>query len=303
MRLIFMGTPAFSVPVLCALQAAGHEIVAVYTQPPRPSGRGKKLQLSPVHQAAETARRVVRTPTKLRDNAEELEIFSDLRADAAIVVAYGIILPPPFLSAPRLGCINVHASLLPRWRGATPIQAAIMAGDPQTGISIMQMDAGLDTGPVLSTARIPIALDETGATLHDKLSDLGAKLLIDTLHAPIQATPQSEQGATYAARLTRETGRINWSLPAETLERRVRALTPWPSSYTTYQDIVLKIGGAEIIKGAASAQPGIVLNDALTVQCGQDALRLTHIQRPGKAMLAQDAFLRGWMVPRGSYFE
>lgn len=303
MRLIFMGTPAFSVPVLDALQAAGHEIAAVYTQPPRPSGRGKKLQLSPVHQAAETANLVVRTPSKIRDNAEELEIFSDVRADAAIVVAYGIILPPAFLNAPRLGCINVHASLLPRWRGAAPIQTAIMAGDPQTGISIMQMDAGLDTGPVLSTARIPIASDETGATLHDKLSDLGAKLLVDTLRAPLQATPQSAHGATYAARLTRETGRIDWSLPAETLERRIRALTPWPSSFTTYQDIVLKIGGAEIIKSASSARPGTVLDDALTIQCGQDALRLTHIQRPGKAMLAQDAFLRGWSVPRGSCFE
>ncbi|UYH52180.1 methionyl-tRNA formyltransferase [Candidatus Kirkpatrickella diaphorinae] len=303
MRLIFMGTPAFSVPVLDALRAAGHEIVAVYTQPPRPSGRGKKLQLSPVHQAAEAAHLPVMTPSKLRDEAEELKIFIDFQADAAIVVAYGIILPPAFLTAPRLGCINVHASLLPRWRGAAPIQAAIMAGDAQTGISIMQMDAGLDTGPVLSMAPIPIAPDETGASLHDKLSALGAKRLIDTLNAPLQATPQSDQGASYAARLTRETGRIDWSLPAETLERRIRALTPWPSSFTTYDGTTLKIGGAMVVQGVSSAQPGVTLDDALTVQCGQDALRLTHIQRPGKAMLTQDMFLRGWAVPRGSRFE
>lgn len=303
MRLIFMGTPNFSVPFLEALQLAGHDVVAVYTQPPRPSGRGKRLQLSPVHQAAEAARIPVLTPTRLRDMPEESRIFKDFNADAAIVVAYGILLPAAFLAAPPLGCINVHASLLPRWRGAAPIQAAIMAGDSETGISIMQMDEGLDTGPVLSRASISIMPVETSETLQQKLSNLGTNLLVETLSAPMQATSQPGQGVTYAARLTREMGRMDWSLPAQELERRIRALMPWPSSSTTLNGTVLKIGGAEIVAEASLAPPGRVIDDRLTVQCGQDALRLTYLQRPGKAMMTCDAFLRGWSVPQGSQFE
>lgn len=300
MRLVFMGTPDFAVPVFESLRAAGHEIVHVYTQPPRPAGRGKALRPSPVQNAAERAGIAVRSPVKIKSNEEEQAFFESLAVDLGIVVAYGLILPQRMLDAPGRGCLNVHASLLPRWRGASPIQSALLAGDTRSGISIMQMDAGLDTGDVLAEAAIDLASDETASTLHDRLSFLGAELLIETLRRPFAPVPQPEQGVTYAERLTRETGRINWRNPAEILDRQIRGLTPWPGAFTTQDGIVLKIGQARIVEGSHAATPGAALDDSLTIACGRHALRILTLQRPGKAMMAASDFLRGTQVPKGT---
>ncbi|NVN04202.1 methionyl-tRNA formyltransferase [Asaia spathodeae] len=300
MRLVFMGTPDFAVPVFDALRADGHDIVHVYTQPPRPAGRGKALRPSPVQNAAERAGITVRSPVRIRNNEEEQAFFESLDADLGIVVAYGLILPQRMLDAPGRGCLNVHASLLPRWRGASPIQSALLAGDARSGISIMQMDAGLDTGDVLAEAAIDLAPDETASTLHDRLSFLGAELLIETLRRPFAPVPQSGQGVTYAERLTRETGRIDWRNPATILDRQVRGLTPWPGAFTTQDGTVLKIGQARIVARAHDAAPGIALDDALTIACGEGALQILTLQRPGKAMMAASDFLRGTPVPEGT---
>ncbi|WP_029605699.1 methionyl-tRNA formyltransferase [Kozakia baliensis] len=302
MRLIFMGTPDFAVPSLHSLRDAGHEIVAVYTQPARPAGRGKALRPSPVQVAAEALNIPVHTPVRVKRDIREHEIFAAFQADAAIVAAYGLILPPAMLNAPRLGCLNVHASLLPRWRGASPIQSAILAGDAQSGVSIMQMEEGLDTGPVLAEAAVDIAPDETASTLHDKLATLGASLLVETLNAPLRATPQPEDGVTYAERLTRESGRIDWSRSAVEIDRQIRGLTPWPGAFTELNGVVWKIGGAQIVPSETKALPGETLDNALTVACGEQALRLTRVQRPGKAMMEADAFLRGQSVAKGTRF-
>lgn len=303
MRLIFMGTPDFAVPCLQALHAAGHEIAAVYTQPPRPAGRGKALRRSPVHEAAEKLGLTVRTPAKVRRETAEHEAFAALNADAAIVAAYGLILPQIMLDAPRLGCLNVHASLLPRWRGASPIQSAILAGDPRSGISIMQMDAGLDTGAVLAEAAIDISPDETASSLHDRLSALGARLLLQTIANPLSATPQPDDGVTYAERLTRDSGRIDWTRPAVEIDRQIRGLTPWPGAFTLWDGVVLKIGGAIVLNDvdgpSAKSVPGEVLDDRLTVACGAGTLRLTFVQRPGRAMMDAESFLRGHSLHKG----
>ncbi|WP_336945008.1 methionyl-tRNA formyltransferase [Asaia sp. HN010] len=300
MRLVFMGTPDFAVPVFEALRADGHEIVHVYTQPPRPAGRGKALRPSPVQNAAEQAGITVRSPVKIRNDEDEQAFFESLDVDLGIVVAYGLILPQRMLDAPKRGCLNVHASLLPRWRGASPIQSALLAGDARSGISIMQMDAGLDTGDVLAEASIDLPADETASTLHDRLSFLGAELLIETLRRPFAPVPQSDRGVTYAERLTRETGRIDWHNPAERLDRQIRGLTPWPGAFTTQDGIVLKIGHARIVERAHAATPGAALDDALTIACGEDALQILMLQRPGKAMMAAPDFLRGTPVPKGT---
>lgn len=297
MRLAFMGSPDFAVPVLLALHEAGHEIIAVYCQPPRPAGRGKRETACPVHQAAARLGLPVRTPARLRDNAREIADFEALRLDAAVVAAYGLILPRGILNAPRRGCLNVHASLLPRWRGASPIQAAILAGDDETGITIMQMDEGLDTGPILLAAAEPIRPDDTGQSLHDRLAPIGAHLILRALDEAPPPQPQPEAG-TYAPRLHRQDGKIDWHEPAGAIERRVRAFHPWPGTETTLDGAPMKIIAAEVAAG--EGPPGMVLDDGLTVACGQDALRILEVQRPGGRRLDVAAFLRGRIVPAGT---
>lgn len=298
MRLAFMGSPDFAVPALRALHTTGHKIVAVYCQPPRPAGRGHAVQPCPVHLAAETLDLPVRTPARLRTNTAEHAVFASLDLDAAVVAAYGLILPQQMLDAPRRGCLNIHASLLPRWRGAAPIHAAILAGDSETGITIMQMDAGLDTGPMLLRQAIPIRADDTSATLHDRLAPLGAELILRALAEDPLPIPQPQEGVTYAAKLGREDGRITWTEDAATLERRVRAFDPWPGTFTTLGGKPLKVLAAEMADG--TGVPGTVLDDALTVACGRGSLRLTRVQLPGRAAMGTDAFLRGHPVPPGT---
>jgi methionyl-tRNA formyltransferase len=301
LKLVFMGTPEFAVPTLAALLDAGHAVACVYTQPPRPANRGQRETRSPVHEFAATHALPVRTPARLKDVAEQ-QAFAALGADAAVVVAYGLILPKPILAAPRLGCINLHASLLPRWRGAAPIHRAVIAGDRETGVTTMQMDAGLDTGPVLLEARVPIGMQATAGSLHDELARLGAPLMVQTLEGLASGTllprPQPAEGATYAAKLDKDEGRLDWRKPAVELERLVRGLNPWPGAWFDYQGQRIKVQAAAIAEGRG--RPGTVLDDALTVACGTDALRLDALQRPGRAPLATDEFLRGFAIPRNA---
>jgi methionyl-tRNA formyltransferase len=303
LRLAFMGTPDFAVPSLAALIDAGHDVACVYCQPPRPTGRGHQVKLSPVQDFAMKRDILVRHPISLRDPAVQEE-FASLDLDAAVVAAYGLILPPPILAAPRLGCINVHASLLPRWRGAAPIQRAILAGDAETGVTIMQMAAGLDTGPILMVGRVPIYTHTTAATLHEALASLGADLIVAAL-AGVDAgkiTPraQPEEGVTYAAKLTREEARLDWRRPAAELERAVRALNPWPGPWFEHGGERIKLLAAEVVAAGASAVPGRVLDDGLTVACGEGALRPLALQRPGRAPAETGAFLRGFPIAPGT---
>jgi methionyl-tRNA formyltransferase len=300
MRLIFMGTPDFSVPALAALLQAGHQIAAVYSQPPRPAGRGHKEQPSPVHAFAASQGIEVRTPKSLKNPEAQAE-FADFRADAAIVVAYGLILPKAILEAPRLGCFNIHASLLPRWRGAAPIQRAIEAGDAATGITIMQMDEGLDTGDMLLIEPLPISESMNAGELHDALSAMGGRMIVEAL-ARLEAgnlppTRQPEQGVTYAKKLGKEEGRIDWTLPATTLARRIQAFTPWPGVWCERDGERLKILKAIAVEG--KGEPGRLLDDHLTVACGEDALRLLIVQRAGGAVTEAQAYLRGHPLPSG----
>jgi len=299
MRLIFMGTPDFSVRALDALHVAGHEIACVYTQPPRPAGRGKKDRPSPVHSRAEALGLEVRHPVSLR-NAEAQAEFAALNADAAVVVAYGLILPQSVLDAPTQGCLNIHASLLPRWRGAAPIHRAIMAGDAETGVCIMQMEAGLDTGPVLMRGATPIGATETTADLHDRLAGLGADLVVQTLDAMPNLTPepQPEEGVTYANKIDKAEAAIDWTQPAATVDRQIRGLSPFPGAWFDHDGIRIKVLGSARVSGGAA--PGTVLDDALTVACGDGAVRLTRLQRAGKAVQDADVFLRGHAVPKGT---
>jgi methionyl-tRNA formyltransferase len=300
LRLAFMGSPAFSVPALRALHAAGHEIVAVYAQPPRPAGRGQKETPCPVHQAALELGLPVRTPARVRRDVAEHEAFAALDLDAAVVVAYGLILPKPMLDAPRRGCLNIHASLLPRWRGAAPIHAAVLAGDAETGITIMRMDEGLDTGPMLLREAIPIGPRDTTPMVHDRLSEIGARLILRALEEDPPAVPQPEEGASYAPKLGKEDGRLDWSQPAEALDRRVRAMNPWPGAFTSLSGEMLRVIAAEPAAGRDAA-PGTVLDDALLVACGGGtALRLTRVQKAGRAAMDAPAFLRGTPVPAGT---
>lgn len=308
MRLAFMGTPEFSVPCLQALLAAGHVIAAVYSQPPRGRGRGMKETKSPVHRFAEPLGLEVRTPARLKETAEQ-DAFRALDLDAAVVVAYGLILPVAILQSPRLGCFNVHASLLPRWRGAAPIQRAIMAGDSQTGVTIMQMDAGLDTGPMLLSAREPIGPQDTSGALHDRLSQLGAQLMVQALDAiaagtlPPQAQPVA--GVTHAAKISKEEARIDWRRTASELDCHIRGLTPAPGAWFNVhqngRDIRVKVLCAQPVAGAGPA--GSVLNDALTVACGEGALQITQVQREGKAPSDAASFLRGFTLAPGTRLD
>ncbi len=303
LRLAFMGSPEFSNATLTALLDAGHDVVRVYVQPPRPAGRGQKQRLCPVHALAESRGIDVATPKSLKDPAEQ-EAFRALDLDAAVVVAYGLILPQEILDAPRLGCLNVHASILPRWRGAAPIQRAIMAGDAETGISIMKMDAGLDTGPVLAEARTPIAGDETAESLHDRLAAMGAELMADTLPkyaaGEIAPVPQTDAGATYAAKIDKAEGALDFSKPAAELDRQMRALTPWPGAFFECNGDRIKVMAATVDDSPVDAEPGTVLDDCLTIATGAGTFRPTTIQRAGKGAMAADDCLRGFPVDPGT---
>ena len=305
MRIIFMGTPDFAVPALRALHAAGHEIACVYTQPPRPAGRGKKLMPSPVQKAAEELGLPARSPKSLK-KAPEQEEFAALGADVAVVAAYGLILPQAVLDAPAHGCLNIHASILPRWRGAAPIHRAIMAGDAGTGVTIMQMEAGLDTGPMLATIRTPIE-DKTTGELTEELAELGAALMVDVLreldkHIPIA---QDDTEATYAPKIEKAEARIDWSRPAEELVRHIHGLAPFPGAWCEIEGqngpARVKLLRAEIAQGSGNA--GEVLDDKLTVACGEGALRPTRLQRAGKPAMGLDEFLRGNPIAKGALLK
>ncbi len=302
-RLVFMGTPELAAPSLESLLDAGHQVVCVYTQPPRPAGRGRRETRSAVHEFAARRGIEVRCPATLRDDAVQTE-FAALGADAAIVVAYGLILPLAILKAPRFGCFNIHASLLPRWRGASPIQRAIMAGDDETGITIMQMDEGLDTGPMVLAEALPITATTTAEELHDDLAALGARLVTEALDliaaGRLSPRPQPDDGATYAAKLTRGDGALDWRRPAVELERQVRALNPWPGTWFACGSEHIRVLAAATAESAAGAAPGTVLDDAPTVACGDGALRLVRLQRPGRAAMDSADFLRGFSLPPGA---
>jgi methionyl-tRNA formyltransferase len=299
MRIIFMGTPDFSVPVLEALVEAGHEIAAVYCQPPRPAGRGKKDRPSPVQARAEALGLEVRHPVSLKPD-EVREAFAALNADVAVVVAYGLILPQVVLDAPTRGCLNIHASDLPRWRGAAPIHRAVMAGDATTGVCIMQMEAGLDTGPVLCRATTPIGAEETTGELHDRLSTMGAALIVKTLERldDLTPTPQPEDGVTYAAKIDKAEARVDWTRPAAEIDRHIRGLSPFPGAWCEINGQRVKLLGSRLATG--QGKPGLVLDDALTIACGDGAVQLTKVQRAGKGEQDRATFLRGWRVPKGT---
>ncbi|WP_126978458.1 methionyl-tRNA formyltransferase [Frigidibacter oleivorans] len=295
MRVVFMGTPAFSVPVLQALAAAGHEIACVYCQPPRPAGRGKKDRPSPVQAAAEAMGLPVRHPLSLK-GAEAQADFAALDADVAVVVAYGLILPQPVLDAPRQGCLNIHASLLPRWRGAAPIHRAIMAGDAETGICIMRMEAGLDTGPVLLREAMPIAAGDTTGDLHDRLAATGARLIVTALDrlADLRAEPQPEDGVTYAAKIDKAEARIDWTQPADRVDRLIRGLSPFPGAWCEVAGERVKLLRSRVAAGQGA--PGQVL-DGFTIACGTGAVEVTEAQREGKRPMPAAEVLRGLVLP------
>ncbi|MFQ5623350.1 MAG: methionyl-tRNA formyltransferase [Paracoccaceae bacterium] len=298
MRIVFMGTPEFSVLPLAALIAAGHDIAAVYTRPPRPAGRGKQPRRSPVHEFADGHGMVVKIPPTLRDPAAQRE-FAGFRPDAGVVAAYGLILPRAILDAPAHGCLNIHASLLPRWRGAAPIQRAIMARDAETGVCIMQMDAGLDTGPVLLREATAITPQDTAGSLHDRLAGIGARLIVEALADPgaLQPEPQPAEGITYAAKIDKAEARIDWTRPAAAVDAHVRGLSPFPGAWTTIGGERVKALFSEVAAGRGL--PGRVLGDDLTVACGEGAVRLLRLQRPGRAPMEAGDFLRGFPVAAG----
>ncbi len=302
LRVVYMGTPDYAVPTLQAVADAGHEIAAVYSQPPRPAGRrGLELTPSPVHREAERRGFLVRTPVSLKSPEAQAE-FAALNVDAAVVVAYGLLLPRAVLDAPRLGCFNGHASLLPRWRGAAPIQRAIMAGDAETGVMIMQMEAGLDTGPVALTRRIGITPDMTGGELHDQLSHLTAEVMTDAL-AKLEAgnlplTPQPETGVTYASKIDKAETRIDWSQSETGIHNRIRGLAPFPGAWCEIAGERVKLLGSTLSGG--SGQPGEVLDGQLTIACGDGAVRLTQVQRAGGKPVSAADFLRGAKISEGT---
>jgi methionyl-tRNA formyltransferase len=297
--LVFMGTPDFAAVILDALIGAGHRVTCVYSQPPRPAGRGQRLQPSPVQSLAERHGIAVHTPTRLRD-AQAAAEFAAVDADVAIVAAYGLILPPAILAAPRSGCLNVHASLLPRWRGAAPVQRAILAGDRETGITIMRMDEGLDTGAILLQRAMPIGPETTGGTLTEALAALGGVLIVEALDrlGALKPTPQPESGVTYAKKLSRDEARLDWRLPAERLERQVRAFDPRPGAYFLVGDERIRVLAAEAEGG--SGPPGTVLDERLSIACGFGVLRPTRLQRAGRGAMETQALLRGFALPPGT---
>ncbi len=303
LRLAFMGTPDFAVPSLVALAEAGHEIACVYSQPPRPAGRGHKERPSPVQRLAEARGWPLRTPASLKE-PEAQAAFADLGLDAAVVVAYGLILPKAILDAPRLGCLNAHASLLPHWRGAAPIQRAILAGDAESGVTIMQMDEGLDSGAILLQQAVSIGPATTADALHDELAALGAALVVEALDGlaagALAGHAQDEAGVTYADKLVRDEGRLDWRRPAAELARQVRALTPWPGAFAALPGGGrLKVLRAEALEGS-SGPPGTLLDPAMTVACGEGALRLLEVQKAGKATVEGAAFRRGARLAAGA---
>lgn len=303
LRIAFMGTPDFSVPVLAEIIAAGHEVVAVYSQPPRKAGRGMAEKKSPVHAFAEENGIEVRTPLSLKSE-EEQAAFAALDLDVAVVVAYGLLLPVPVLEAPRHGCLNLHASLLPRWRGAAPIQRAIMAGDKETGVMVMQMEKGLDTGPVLLAEHVPIGPEATAGSLHDELSRRGAGLMVRALAAlskgALTAKAQGEDGVTYAHKIEKAEARIDWSRSARDLDCHIRGLTPFPGAYFEMERKGkrerVKVLRAKPVEGKGA--PGTII-EGLTVACGEGALRVLEVQRAGKAPVSAEEFLRGFPLEKG----
>ena len=301
MRIIFMGTPDFAVPTLRALAAAGHTVLAAYSQPPRPAGRGKKLQPSPVHLAAEALGIAVRTPTSLK-GAEEQAALAALDADVAVVAAYGLILPQAVLDAPRLGCLNVHGSTLPRWRGAAPVQRAILAGDEATGVTIMQMERGLDTGPMLAKVTTPVDAKTAGA-LTEELAARGAALMVEVLadlpgHPPVI---QPEDGVTYAHKIDKAESRLDFTRTAVDAERQVRAFAPAPGAFFALEGERYRVLAAEVVAGAGV--PGTALDDALTIACGTGALRPLIVQRAGRPAMDTAALLRGRAVSAGTVLD
>ena len=298
MRLAFMGTPDFAVPTLRALVEAGHEIAVVYSQPPRPAHRGKKLTPSPVHQLAEELGLEVRTPVSLKGE-EEKAAFAALDLDACVVAAYGLILPRAVLDAPRHGCLNVHGSLLPRWRGAAPVQRAILAGDEFTGVTIMQMEAGLDTGPMLLKGETLVS-GKTAGVLTQEIAELGAQLMVQVL-GDLAAYPpvvQPDEGVTYAAKIDKAEARLDVSQSAAQVERQVRAFNPMPGAFFELKGERLRVHAAEMIAG--SAEPGTILDDQLTIACAEGAIRPTIIQRAGRPAMPIEDFLRGFVVAPGT---
>lgn len=293
MRVIFMGTPDFSVPALRAV-AAGHEVVAVYSQPPRAAGRGQKPRKSPVQLAAEELGLRVCMPARLRDEAE-WQAFVALEADVAVVVAYGLILPQQILDVPRLGCLNIHASLLPRWRGAAPIQRAIMAGDAETGVSIMQMEAGLDTGPVLAERRTRIGAEDKASDLHDRLAGMGAALIAEVLgDLPMPAIAQPDSGVTYAAKIDKAEARIDWSQPAAMIDRLIRGMSPFPGAWCEIDGERVKLLASRVAEGQGA--PGQVLG-GFRIACGEGAVEIIEAQRAGKKPMPVTGLLNGWALP------
>ena len=308
LRVVFMGTPDFSVPTLSEIVGAGHDVVAVYTQPPRPAGRGMEARKSPVHSFAEEAGLPVFTPKTLR-RANVQNEFVALGADVAVVVAYGLILPKVVLDAPPLGCLNLHGSLLPRWRGAAPIQRAIMAGDKETGVMVMKMEEGLDTGPVALADRLSIGPDSTAGEIHDHLALMGASLIMRALtlleKGELTFTPQPAEGVTYAAKISKEETRIDWGKPAPDVHDMIRGLSPYPGAWFE----ALLGGKAERVKVLRSVvvpgkgEPGLLLDAHLTVACGgSQAVRLTQVQRAGRRPVGGAEFLRGFPLARGTHF-
>ena len=298
MRLVFIGTPDFSVAVLKALIAEGHEIVCAYAQPPRPAGRGMALRPTPVHAFAKLLGIEVRTPVSLK-SGEEQQRFTSLNADAAVVVAYGLLLPKAILDAPTHGCFNVHASLLPRWRGAAPIQRAIMAGDVETGVTIMRMGEGLDTGPMMLRVTYPIDDATTVASLHDQLAVIGAKAMVEVLAAPLHAgEPQPAIGATYARKIDKVEAKIDFVRPAQEVLRHIHGLSPFPGAWMLVNGTRIKVLRCEKIVAHGAA--GSFMDDALTIACGEGAIRCLELQREGKGTMKAEVFLRGFAIPCGT---
>ena len=302
MKLVFMGTPNFSVPALKALAQSNHQICAVYSQPPRPAGRGKKLRLSDVHKEALDLGLTVHNPTSFKSDKDRT-IFRKLKADIAIVVAYGLILPNQILSAPKFGCLNIHASLLPRWRGAAPIQRAIMEGDDETGVCIMKMEEGLDTGPVLSSRKIQIKENDNAKILSERLSLVGSKLIVEVLDAlsEFKACSQVAAGVTYARKIEKSETKIDWSLPAKTINRKIRALSPFPGAWTEINGERIKLLASKVIN--KENEPGMILDKGFSIACGQKAVEITEAQRPGKSAQKSDVFLRGFRLQKGSKLD
>lgn len=304
LKLIFMGSPDFAVPALKALIAAGHEVVCVYTQPPRPAGRGQSERKTPIHQLAERWALPVRTPRRLK-GADEQAAFAALGADLAVVVAYGLILPKAVLDAPRLGCLNLHGSLLPRWRGAAPIQRALMAGDDVTGVQAMKMEEGLDTGPVLLSETVAITPEDTAQTLHDKLAAAGAPLLARAVAqmevGVARFTPQGAEGVTYAEKITPAEARIDWSAAARDVDLKIRGLSPLPGAWFLLNGVRVKALMSRRESGAGA--PGAALDDTLLIACGDGAVRLLRVQREGKGAMAAGDFLRGTPTPVGTILQ